>query len=146
MHFKMSSAICFNLDHSKILSSGNRLRRFKVLLFTFPKQTRASTFLKYKSLENTVGKGEIARKEQFIIISKSFPPTEELYTVFIKFNIVACKLFQFGTVIYKIMIGKGENDGYQHLLLPTMFPTLLNTDIITWVTFTVRVLNGFYYC
>ena len=25
MHFKMSSAICFNLDQSKILSSGNRL-------------------------------------------------------------------------------------------------------------------------
>ena len=26
MHFKMSSAICFNLDQSKILSSGNRLK------------------------------------------------------------------------------------------------------------------------
>ena len=26
MHFKMSSAICFNLDQSKILSSGNGLR------------------------------------------------------------------------------------------------------------------------
>ena len=25
MHFKMSSATCFNLDLSKILSSGNRL-------------------------------------------------------------------------------------------------------------------------
>ena len=25
MHFKMSSAICFNLDHSKIFSSGNGL-------------------------------------------------------------------------------------------------------------------------
>ena len=25
MHFKMSSAICFNLDQSKILWSGNRL-------------------------------------------------------------------------------------------------------------------------
>ena len=27
MHFKMSSAICFNLDLSKILFSGNGLRR-----------------------------------------------------------------------------------------------------------------------
>ena len=26
MHFKMSSAICFNLDQSKILSSGNGLK------------------------------------------------------------------------------------------------------------------------
>ena len=26
MHYKLSSAICFNLDQSKILSSGNRLK------------------------------------------------------------------------------------------------------------------------
>ena len=26
MHFKMSSAICFNLDQSKIVSSGNGLK------------------------------------------------------------------------------------------------------------------------
>ena len=28
MHFKMPSAICFNLDQSKILSSGNGLRSY----------------------------------------------------------------------------------------------------------------------
>ena len=28
MHFKMSSAICFNLDQSKMLSSGNGLRTY----------------------------------------------------------------------------------------------------------------------
>ena len=28
MHFKMSSAICLNLDQSKILSSGNRLMSY----------------------------------------------------------------------------------------------------------------------
>ena len=28
MHFQMSSAICFNLDHSKILSSGNGIVQF----------------------------------------------------------------------------------------------------------------------
>ena len=28
MHFKMSSANCFNLDQSKILSSGNGLRLY----------------------------------------------------------------------------------------------------------------------
>ena len=31
MHFKMSSAICLNLDQSKILSSGNGLRIASVL-------------------------------------------------------------------------------------------------------------------
>ena len=29
MHFKMSSTICFNLDQSKILSSGNELKPLK---------------------------------------------------------------------------------------------------------------------
>ena len=30
MHFKMLSAICFNLDKSKILSSGNELKVWKI--------------------------------------------------------------------------------------------------------------------
>ena len=30
MHFKMSSAVCFNLDQSKILSSGSGLRWLKL--------------------------------------------------------------------------------------------------------------------
>ena len=34
MHFKMSSAICFNLDQSKILSSGNGLNSHSQM-FTF---------------------------------------------------------------------------------------------------------------
>ena len=33
----------------------------------FPKQALVFTCLKYKSLENTVGKGEIARNEQFLL-------------------------------------------------------------------------------
>ena len=33
MHFKMSSAICFNLDQSKILSSGNGLN--EILFFSY---------------------------------------------------------------------------------------------------------------
>ena len=34
MHFKMSSAVCFNLDQFKILSSGNGL--IPILSFTNP--------------------------------------------------------------------------------------------------------------
>ena len=30
MHFKLSSAICFNLDQCKILSSGNGLRKINI--------------------------------------------------------------------------------------------------------------------
>ena len=36
MHFKMSSAICFKLDQSKILSSGNGLTPIALVEWTFP--------------------------------------------------------------------------------------------------------------
>ena len=35
-------------------------------MLTFPKQALIFTCLQYKSFENTVGKGEIARHEQFL--------------------------------------------------------------------------------
>ena len=60
----------------------------------FPKQVLVFTCLHYKSLENTVGKGEIARKEQFLLFPQCFlNPFTEFSTIFIKFEIVICKLF-----------------------------------------------------
>ena len=46
------------------------------------------------SFENTVGKGEIARDEQFLF----FPQCFLLSAIFIKIQNVVCKLFQFGRV------------------------------------------------
>ena len=34
---------------------------------TFPKQALVFTYLQYKTFEKTVGKGEIARNEQFLL-------------------------------------------------------------------------------
>ena len=39
---------------------------------TFTKQAKIFTFLPYKSFENTVVKGEIARKEQFLLFPQCF--------------------------------------------------------------------------
>ena len=52
--------------------------------------------LHYKSFENTAGKGEIALNKQFLISHSVFYPLGELSAIFIKFEIVVCKLFQFG--------------------------------------------------
>ena len=41
---------------------------------TFPKQALAFTCLQYKSFENTVGKGEIAHNEQFLLFPLCFLP------------------------------------------------------------------------
>ena len=38
----------------------------------FPKQTLVFTCLQYKSFENTEGKGEIARNEQFLLFPQCF--------------------------------------------------------------------------
>ena len=51
-----------------------------------------------KPFENTVGKGEIARNEQFLLHPRVFYPFRELSAIFIKFKIVVCRLFQFGQV------------------------------------------------
>ena len=40
----------------------------------FPKQTLVFTFLQNKSSENTVGKGEIAHNEQFLLFPQCFLP------------------------------------------------------------------------
>ena len=52
--------------------------------------------LQYKSFENTVGKGEIAHNEQFLLFPQCFVYLYiELSAIFIKFKIVGCKLLQF---------------------------------------------------
>ena len=51
------------------------------------------TCLQYRSFENTVGAGEIARNEQFLLFPQCFLPTCELSAIFIRFDIVVCKFF-----------------------------------------------------
>ena len=50
------------------------------------------------TVQNTVGKGEIARNEQFLCSHRVFYPFRELSAIVIKFEIVVCKLPQFGRV------------------------------------------------
>ena len=64
----------------------------------FPKQALVFMYLQYKPFENTAGKGEIARHEQFLFFPVFSTPFDELSAIFIKFPIVVCKLFQFGRV------------------------------------------------
>ena len=49
--------------------------------------------------ENTVGKGEIARNEQFLLFPQCFLPVNGGHSaILIKFEIVVCKLSQYGRV------------------------------------------------
>ena len=70
-----------------------------VVCLPFPKQALVFTCLQYKSFENTVGKGEIARNEQFLLFPHVFSTHLKKFLPFlIKFEIVVCKLFQYGSL------------------------------------------------
>ena len=48
----------------------------------FPKQALVFKYLQHKSFENTVGKGEIARNEHFLLFSQCFLPVWRTYCHF----------------------------------------------------------------
>ena len=82
------------MNKGKLLWSGIEQCRFN----PFPNKPWFLLVYNYKSFDNTVGKGEIARHEQFLIFRSVFYPFGELSAVFIKFEIVVCKPFLFGRV------------------------------------------------
>ena len=154
MHFKMLSAICYNLDQSKTLSSGKRLSTYsfpcdiylylskiealdrrqnqfsskidicfwsavsrkhiwkkEIFFFSFSnnvfscllfsKQALFFTCLQCKSFENTE-KEKLHVTSNFSFSVCVFYPFRELSTIFIKFEIVVCKLFEFGSLKFVI--------------------------------------------
>ena len=62
-------------------------------MLTLSKQALVFTCLQYKSFENTVGKGEIAHNEQFLLFHSVFYLFGELSAIFIKFEISSAKSF-----------------------------------------------------
>ena len=63
-----------------------------------PKQAMAFTCLRYKSFENTVGKGEIAHIDQFLFSPRVFYQFRELSAILTKFEIVVGQFFWIGRV------------------------------------------------
>ena len=92
------------------------------LILTHSKTRPGFTYLPYNFLKNTMGKGEIARYEQFLLFPQcflsfweNFPPLSS------NFKYVVCKLFQCRRV-YNLSFGKGLT-----LYQTTQFWTCLNT-------------------
>ena len=72
MHFKMSSAICFNLDQSKILLSGNGLKpNSQILTLTkvkaFAVYQFKDAFFDIHVVQNILGKEENAGYQHFLV-------------------------------------------------------------------------------
>ena len=91
----MCVLICPQTDQSRKIVSYILKPRFQVFFNPFQNKPCFFTCLQYKSFENTVGKGEIARNEQFLLFPLCFLyPFKELSVIFIEVKIVVCKLFQ----------------------------------------------------
>ena len=85
----------------------------------FPNKPWVFICLQHKSFENIVGKGEIVHSKRFLPFpTVFFYPFGELSATFIKFEIVVCKLFQFGTV-KNLSFGKGLKDCELHFVFET---------------------------
>ena len=73
-----------------VLKSSTRptdLREFaKQQTYPFPKHALVFTCLQYKVFENDVGKGEIARIEQFLLFPQCFLPVWRTFFPFSHFN------------------------------------------------------------
>ena len=87
--FILSSASAFNLDQSKILSFGKELNIIgkgehagDKHCGLFKQRPLVFMWLQCKSFENTVGKGEIARNEQFLLFPQCFRPFRGTFSHF----------------------------------------------------------------
>ena len=123
MHLKMSAAICFNLDQSKILLSGNGLRGLSTIFCVEIKNAFLLSlrmpyvclvldsefnpfpdmpwFLRVciVSLLKTLREKEKLLVTSNLSFSHSvFYPFGELSAIFIKLKIVVCNLFEFGII------------------------------------------------
>ena len=93
----MSAAICFNVEKSKILSSGNGLTLYyKITNFNSPV---------LEAFENFVKKGENAGTQQFLFFSQCFlPPKTQNAKCVSHVYFVVCKCFQFGPVQHLVVL------------------------------------------
>ena len=79
-------------------SKQNKTTQGLQLFNPFRNKSSFFTCLQCKSFKNTVGKGDIALDKQFLLFPQCFLPFWRTFSIFIKFGIVVCKLFQFGRV------------------------------------------------
>ena len=76
-------------------SSNSGLFKYEVVWqreLPLPKQALVFRCLQYKSIENIMGKREIAHNKQVLHVPQCLPPFGELSAIFIKFKIVVCLL------------------------------------------------------
>ena len=106
MHFKMWSAICFNLDQSEILSSGNGLRddQFKTFQSKLIKKSLTLSIFPTGPLWFNLLPNDKIRRQSKLKASADdkIKPTRKQKSVLIRVENI---------------VGKGENAGYQHFLL-----------------------------
>ena len=110
----------------------------------FPTQALVFTCLQYKSFENAVGKGEIARNEQFLLFPQCFLPVWITFCCFQNKNCHLQTLSVWKSLIF--VFGKGLN---YYLSSANVF-SLDKANILSSsegkATFTLLSENDYVYC
>ena len=103
-----------------------------------------------------MGKGEIARNEQFLLFPQCFLP---FLAILIKFEIVVCILFQFGSLkivvcervkpLYTILLSKtltnkGFESGVTSIFMFPYFTTMFSTQEKTEVIINTALLGPYH--
>ena len=81
------------------------------LFKAFPKQALVFKCLQYKSSENTMGKGEIAHNEQFLLFSHCFLDFRQIYNCHLLLTLLSLK----ESKICRLGKGKLFNTQSRHL-------------------------------
>ena len=85
MTLAVKVALNFNITNQSTKTDAISRFDFKFTPIASPQKNNpflVFTYLLYKSFENTVGKGEIARNEQFLLFPKAFSPLSEKFPPF----------------------------------------------------------------
>ena len=80
-HLKTTIQICPNQKHLHCGGKG-KFSSFLMMFLTLSQTSPGFTCLQYKSFENTMGKGEIARNEQFLLFPQCFLLTWRTFSSF----------------------------------------------------------------
>ena len=78
------------------------------MLQPFPKQTLVFTCLHYKSFENTVGKGEIVRDEQFLLFPEFSTHLENFLPFLSNLKLSSANSFSFFSFSHSVFYPFGE--------------------------------------
>ena len=98
------------------------------------------------SFENTVGKGEVARNDQFLLFPQCFYPFGELSAIFIKVEIIVCIFFFFFSLDGSKFCRLGQNGSNKTIMYKARSDLVSGIRSLNLASITTLFFLSFYCC